>query len=221
MTSSPLKSDGRAPTTYIDEPFIACQTDGLLPVIHKHELFQTALLDELFQIALPGELLLFTWTSFYNSLPDELFQTALPDELLLFTWTSSYNSLPDELLQTALPDELLLFTWTSSYNSLPDELFQTAVPDDLSPLTHVAELYSTTHTDEPSPIVPKDELYSPPTIDDLSHKQDAQLKNQVNTRKSDDEGHRLNPMSSTYSNHSVWEPSQFKQNSMQNFNDTV
>ena len=162
-------------------------------------------MDELFQTALLDELLLFTWTSSYNTLPDELFPTALPDELLLFTWTSSYNTLPDELFPTALPDEL----------------FQTALPDDLSPLTHVAELYSTAHTDEPSPTVPKDELYSPPTIDDLSHKQDAQLKNQANTHESDDEGYRPNPMSSTYSNRTVWEPSQFKQNSIQNFNDTV
>ena len=136
---------------------------------------------------------------------DEVFQTALLDELLLFTWASSHNTLFDELFPTALPDEL----------------FQTALPDDLSPLTHVAELYSTAHTNEPSPTVPKDELYSPPTIDDLIHKQDAQLKNQANTRESDDEGHRPNLTNSTYANHTVWEPSRFKQNSIQSFNDTV
>ena len=105
LTSSPLNTDGRAPTICNDEPFNATQTDGLLP--------------------------------------------------------------------SNFVDELLLFTWTSSHHSLLDELFQTARPDDLSPLTHVAELYPTTHTDEPSPTSPKDELYSPPTIDYLSHKQDA------------------------------------------------
>ena len=170
---------------------------------------------------------------------DELILFTLTSPSLHFRWTgsflqilltdSSFNS--DGRAPTIYDDEpftayqtdglLLLFTWMSSYNSLPDEFFQTALPDDLSPLTHVAELYSITHTDEPSPTVPKDKLYSPPTIDDLSRKQDAQLKNQVSTRKSDDEGHRPNPMSSTYPNHSVWEPSQFKQNNIQNFNDTV
>ena len=135
---------------------------------------------------------------------DELFQTALLDEFLLFTWTNSSKQL----------------YLTSSYY-LHGRALTIALPDDLSPLTHVAELYSTPHTDEPSPTVSKDESYSPPTNDDLSHKQDAQLKNQVNTRKSDDEGYKPNPMSSTYSNHTVWEPSQFKQNSIQNFNDTV
>ena len=60
LTSSPVNLDGRAPTIYIDEPFTSYQTDGLLPIIHKHELFQTALPDELFQTTLPDELLLFT-----------------------------------------------------------------------------------------------------------------------------------------------------------------
>ena len=122
----------------------------------------------------------------------------------------------DELLLFTI-DELLLFIWTSSYNSLPDELFLTTLPDNLSPLTHVVEFYSTTHNDEQPPTIPKDELYSPPTIDDLSHKQGAQLKNQINTHKPVDEGHRPNLMSSTYSNHSVWEPDQFKQNKRAKF----
>ena len=238
LTSSPLNSDGRAPTIHIDEPFTALQTDGLPPTICVDEPFKQKGSLLLFTLTSPslhfrqtGSLLQFTLTSRFTALlidellpiihKHELFQTALPDELLLFTWTSSHNSLPDELFQTALPDELLLFTWTSSHNSLPDELVQTALPDDLSPLTHVAELYSTTHTDEPSPTVPKDELYSPPTLNDLSSKQDAQLKSQISIRKSVNEGHRPNPMSSTYSNHSVWESGQFKQNSIQNFNDTV
>ena len=211
LTSSPLNTDGRAPTIHSDEPFTTLQTDELPPIIRIDEPFIAYQSDGLLLTILIDELSpQNTWTSSYNSLHDELFLIALPDELLLFTWASSHNSLPDKLFLTALPDELLLFTWTSSYNSLPDELLRTTLPDNLSPLTHGVKFYSTTHTNEQSPIVPKDELYSPPTIDDLSHKQGAQLKNHINTCKSVDEGHRPNPMSSTYSNHSVWEPGQFK-----------
>ena len=124
----------------IDEPFTALHTDGLLLTILIDELspqhrwtssYYLRLMSPSLRFKQTGSLLLFTWTSSYNSLPDELFLTALPDELLLFTWTSSYNSLPDELFLTTLPDELLLFTWTSSFNSLPDELFLTALPDEL------------------------------------------------------------------------------------------
>ena len=39
LTSSPLNSDGRAHTIYIDEPFTAVQIDGLLPTIHIDEPF--------------------------------------------------------------------------------------------------------------------------------------------------------------------------------------
>ena len=205
----------------MDEPLLFTVTSPLLHFRQTGSFLLFILTSPSLHFRQTGSFLLFTWTSSHDSLPDELFQTALLDELLLFTWTSSHDSLPDELFQTALLDELLLFTWTSSHNSLSDELFQTALPDDLSPLTHMAELYETTHTDEPSPTVPKDELYSPPTINNLSRKQDAKLKSQVSIRKSVDEGHRPNPMSSTYSNHSIWEPGQFKQNSIQNFNDTV
>ena len=102
----------------------------------------------------------------------------------------------DELFPIALPNELFPI-------ALPGELFPTTLPDELSPSTHVDERYSTTYTDEPFPSARKDELYSPPSIDDLSHKQDAQLRNQVNTRKSDDECHRLNLTNSTYANHIV------------------
>ena len=105
-------------------------------------------------------------------------------------------ALPDELFLTALPNELFPI-------ALPGELFPTTLLDELSPSTHVDERYSTTYTDEPFPSARKDELYSPPSIDDLSHKQDAQLRNQVNTRKLDDEGHRLNLTNSTYANHIV------------------
>ena len=38
LTSSPLNTDGRAPTIYNDEPFPAFQTDGLLPTILIDEL---------------------------------------------------------------------------------------------------------------------------------------------------------------------------------------
>ena len=117
---------------------------------------------------------------------------------------------------------------TSSY-SPPGELFPnisslrdpTIHSNKVSPSTHVDELYSTVHADKPSPSARQDELYSPPSIDDPSHKQDAWLKNQVNTRESDDEGHRPNQTNSTYANHIVWKPSRFKQNTIQNFNDAV
>ena len=110
----------------------------------------------------------------------------------LFTWTSSYNSLPDELFPTvyltsSYPQLYLTSPYLFTYRQAP-----TTHSDELSPSTHVAELYSTAYTNEPSPSVYKDEFHSPPSIDDLSHKQDAQLKNQVNTHKSDDEGHRPN-----------------------------
>ena len=185
LTSSLLNTDGRALTIYVDEPFTALPTYGLLPILTS---------------------------SPPNS--DGRAPTICIDEPFTATQT-------DGLLPTNFVDELPpQYRWTSFCYS-PDELFQTARPDDLSPLTHAAELNPTTRTDEPSPTIPKDELYSLPTIDDLSHKQDAWLKNQVSTRKSDDKGHRPNPMSSTYSKHSIWEPSQFKQNSIQNFSNTV
>ena len=140
LTGSSLNPDGRAPTIYIDEPFTALQTDGLL--------------------------------------------------LTTVYLTSSCYSHGRA--------HTTVYLMSSSQ-----------------------QLYSTAHADEPPSTVPKDELHSPPTIDDLSRKQDTQLKNQVNTRKSDDEGHRPNPTSPTYSNHTVGEPSQFKQNSIQNFNNAV
>ena len=178
---------------------------------------------------------------------DQLLLFTLTSPSLLFRWTGSFLQLllrssslnsdgraptiyidePFTALQMdgLLPTIPLASSPLNSDGRAPtiyiDELFQTALPDDLSPLAHVAELYSTTHTDEPSPTVPKDELYQPPTIDDLSHKQDVQLKNQVKTCESDAEGHRPNLTNSTYANHTVWEPSQFKQNSIQNFNDAV
>ena len=116
LTSSPLNTDGRAPTIHSDEPFTALQTYGLLLTILIDKLSPQHRWTSSYYLRLTcpslhfiqtGPLLLFTWMSSYNSLPDELFLTALSDELLLFTWTSSFNS---------LPDELPLFTWTSSYN---------------------------------------------------------------------------------------------------------
>ena len=134
------------------------------------------------------------------------------DELLLppVTGPSLHFKQTGSFLLFALLSPSLHFRLTGS-------LFLTTLPDNLSPLTHVAEFYSTTHTNEQSPTIPKDKLYSPPTIDDLSHKQGAQLKNQINTHKPVDEGHRPNPMSSTYSNHLVWEPDQFKHNKRAKF----
>ena len=38
LTSSPLNSDGRAPTSHTDEPLATLQTDGLPPTIHIDEL---------------------------------------------------------------------------------------------------------------------------------------------------------------------------------------
>ena len=138
---------------------------------------------------------------------DELLPTIPSDEPFTALQT-------DGLLSTIHKDELFP-------TALLDELFPTAHLGKLSPLTHVDELYSTVHADKPSPSTRQDELYSPPSIDDPSHKQDARLKNQANARESDDEGHKPNLTSSTYANHTVWEPSRFKQNSIQNFNDAV
>ena len=139
LTSSPLNTDERALTIYIDGPFTARQTDGLHPILTG---------------------------SPPNS--DGRVPTICIDEPFTATQT-------DGLLPTNSVDELFpQYRWTSScYSS--DELFQTARLDDLSPLTHAPELNPTTRTDEPSPTIPKDELYSLPTIDDLSHTQDAWL----------------------------------------------
>ena len=155
-------------------------SDGRAPTIHTDEPFAAFQTDGL----LPTNHI-----ELLQNHIDELFPTALPNELFL-------TALPDELFLTTLPDELFPI-------ALPGELFPTTLPDELSPSTHVDDHYSTTYTDEPFPSARKDELYSPPSIDDLIHKQDAQLRNQVNTRKSDDEGHRLNLTNSTYANYIV------------------
>ena len=135
------------------------------------------------------------------------------DELLLFIlMSSSLNS--DGRTPTIHRDELFPI-------ALPDELFPTTLPDELSPSMHVDKRYSTTYIDEPFPSARKGGLYSPPSIDNLSHKQDAQLRNQVNIRKSDDEGHRRNLTNSTYANYIDQKLRQFKQNSMPNLNNAV
>ena len=174
LTSSPLNTDGRALTIYDDEPFTAYQTGELLPTIHIDE--------PLLHFKQTGSFLQFLLTSSPLNSDGRALTTVYPTSSSRQLYLTSSYYLHGRAFTTvcltssskqALSDELLLFTWTSSHNSLPGELLQTARPDNLSPLTHVAELYPTTHTDEPSPTVPKDELYSPPTIDDLSHKQDA------------------------------------------------
>ena len=137
------------------------------------------------------------------------------DELLLFTLTSSYYSHGRALTTAYLTSSSQQLYLTSTYY-LHGRVLTTVYL-----MSSSQQLYSTAHADEPPSTVPKDELHSPPSIDDLSRKQDTQLKNQDNTRKSDDEGHRPNPTSPTSSNHTVGEPSQSKQNSIQYFNDAI
>ena len=56
LTSSPLNSDGRAPTIHIDEPFAATQMDGLPPTTHIDGALPSTQMDELllFTLASPS-----------------------------------------------------------------------------------------------------------------------------------------------------------------------
>ena len=103
LTSSPLNSDGRAPTIHIDEPFTALQTDGLLPTIYIDEpfaalqtdgLLPTIHIDEAHPSTQMDEPLLFTLTS----------------PSLHFRWTGSF-------LQFILTRLIPQLRWTSHYYS--------------------------------------------------------------------------------------------------------
>ena len=119
LTSSPLNSDGRAPTIHSDEPFTALQTDGLL---------LTTLIDELS----PQH----RWTSsYYLRLTSPSLHFKQTGSFLQFLLTSSplnsdgraptiHSDEPFTLLQTdwllltILIDELSpQLRWTSSYYS--------------------------------------------------------------------------------------------------------
>ena len=196
--------DGLPPTILIDEALPSTQMEELLlftltsPSLHFRRTgsFIPIILKKLFPQL--------KWTSSYKIILTSFYKIILTSSSLnLDGRTPTIHrdelfpiALPDELFPIALLDELFL-------TAIPGELFPTTLPDELSPSTHVDERYSTTYTDEPFPSARKDDLNSPPSIDDLSHKQDAQLRNQVNTCKSDDEGHRLNLTNSTYANHIV------------------
>ena len=83
-TSSPLNTDGRALTIYVDEPFTAHQTDGLLP---------TTLIDELS----PQH----RWTSsYYHQLTKLLFTLTSPPLLIKQTGSSPQFSLTSSSLNT-------------------------------------------------------------------------------------------------------------------------
>ena len=182
LTRSPLNTDGRALTIYVDEPSTALKTDGLLPTILINEPSTALQTDGLLLTILIDELSpQHRWTSSYylrrralhctsdRQAPSYIYELSPNSDARAsiicidepFTATQT-----DGLLPTNFVDELSpQYRWTSSCYS----------PDDLSPLTHAVELNPTTRTDKLSPTIPKDELYSLPTIDDLSHKQDARL----------------------------------------------
>ena len=105
LTSSPLNSDGQAPTIHIDEPFAATQMDVLPPTTHIDGALPSTQMDELLLFTLASPSLQLRWTGSHllfilTSSPlnsdgraptihiDEPFAATQMDELLQFLLTS-------------------------------------------------------------------------------------------------------------------------------------